>query len=115
MAGPQNVAGADNAFGTDIPQSQIPETDLSELANAAKFSKTKEFGKLKSLLEARIKHHTKYLPGTANVEVKDLPNEERAWRWLAADTVIEEFQGIISAYEQAAEIMKDEAARTNRS
>lgn len=113
MAGPQNVPGADNAFGTDLPRTAVPEEDLTELINAAKFSKTKEFQKLKSLLESRIEFHKKYIPGSGNVEIRDLPNEERGWRWLAADTVTDEFRGVISAYEQAAEIVKDETARAD--
>lgn len=114
MPGPQNVPGADNAFGTELPQTEVPREDLTELANAAKFSKTKEFQKLKSLLESRIEFHKKYLPGNGNVEIRDIPNEERGWRWLAADTIIDEFRGVIGAYEQAAEIVKDETARTDR-
>ena len=110
--GPQNMPGGDNAFVTELPQTDVPKDDLSELKNAAKFSKTKEFQKLKELLESRMEYHRKYLPGNSNVEIKDIPNEERGWRWLAADTVIEEFTSVIGAYEQAAEVLKDETNRT---
>lgn len=109
--GPQNALPPDTGdYGTRLPTTDPVEQDLTVERNMAKFSKTKEFLTLKKVIEARIKHHTKYSPGaggSAGVAFRDMPNEERGYRTLAADLVIEELEGIISAYEQATDIVKD--------
>jgi hypothetical protein len=45
------------------------------------------------------------------VDINQLSNEERGYRWLAADYVITELRSIIGAYEQAAELLKDETTK----
>jgi hypothetical protein len=107
--GPSNGIIGDAAYGTSIPQTEVPEQDLSREKSMAKFSKTAEFKSLQAAIEARIEHYQAYLPGNSGVSIQDLPNEERAWRWLAADVVIAEFKSILGAYEQAAEAVKNES------
>lgn len=110
--GPQNVIIGDN-FGTEFPQPQIEDDQLNDLKNAARFSKTKEFKKLKELIEARINYWQQFVPGAGvgDIQVDQLSNEERGWRWLAADQTIKELQRIINAYEGAEEYVKDAATR----
>lgn len=107
--GPQNVPISDTNFGTDLPNTTRPPEDLSAEINMAKFSKTKEFKKLKEVIEARVTFHMKYLPGGQGetIAFRDLSNEERGWRTLAADLVISELRALIEAYEQAEQVVKE--------
>lgn len=103
--GPQNAVVGDDSFGTDIPQTQVPEEDLAEVRNAAKFSKSKEFKKLKTLLEAKIKYYQNNLPGGQPAEQVD--PTVAANMWPASVVIVREFQAIIDAYEQAAEYVDE--------
>lgn len=106
--GPQNVPISDTNFGTDLPETDQSSQDLSAEINMAKFSKTKEFKKLKEVIEARIVFHQQYMPGGRGetIAFRDLNNEERGYRCLAADLVIAELRSLISAYEEAEQIIK---------
>lgn len=109
--GPQNGIMGDN-FGTELPETKVPEDDLSREQSMARFSKTTEFKALKVAIEERITYFQQYVPGgngTA-IAVDQLPNDERGWRWLASDMIIKELKGIIGAYEQANEVLKNAAA-----
>lgn len=104
--GPQNGIMGDENFGTQLEQNN-DELDQArnEMANAAKFSKTKEFKELKKHLESRIEFYQTYLPdGRPVVSQDDL--EQQKGMWLVANTIISEFKAVISAYEQAAELIK---------
>jgi hypothetical protein len=82
----------------------------------ARFSKTKEFDTLKEAILARQAAARKYIPmgNGQSVDIRDLPNEERGWRWLAADWVITELQMIIDAYELANQVVEDAKAADKR-
>lgn len=109
--GPANGVVGDQ-FGTELPQTEVPAADLSREKDMARFSKSKEFAALKSAIEAKIEFYQGFIPGAngSAISVQDLPNEERGWRWLAADNIISEFKSILTAYEQAAEAVKNESA-----
>lgn len=114
--GPQNAIVGDDSFGTNLPETTPPELDLTVEKNMAKFSKSKEFQRLKEVMEGRIEFHKQYMPGGqpgTQIPFRDLPNEERGWRTLAADMVIEELRGIIGAYAEAENIVKEAAAAEN--
>lgn len=112
MSGAQNAIVGDDSFGTNIPETQVPDNDLTELQNAAKFSQSKEFKRLKALIETKIEFYKKYLPGgEGGIEIAQLNNDERGWRYLAHNLVIDELTQIIQAYENANEIVKDAATR----
>ena len=112
MAGPVNVPFGDQNIG-QLPQTQVPQQDLTRERNMAKFSKSNEFAALKAAIESRIDYYQKYMPGSGNIEIAQLPADERGSLWLAADTIINEFRGILGAYEQAADAVKeaDESAK----
>lgn len=117
--GPQNgIMGGDANYGTDLPQTQLPPEagqDISRERNMARFSKSAEFKVLKELMQARQAYHKKYSPGSqGETAFRDMPNDERGWRSLAADLVIEELQMIIDAYETANEVVKDAQEATKR-
>lgn len=105
MPGPANAPLGDQQFD-QLPQTQVPEKDLSREVNMAKFSQSEEFGSLKAAIESRIAHYQTMMPGNGNVAISQLPNEERGYIWLAADTIINEFRSIIDAYEQAKDAVK---------
>lgn len=108
--GPQHGLPPDAGnFGTDIPQTQAPEPDLTAERHMARFSQTKEFQKLKEFVESRISFYKQFAPGSAQdpVAYRNLPNDERGWRTLVADILIEEFNALINAYELAGNIVND--------
>lgn len=102
--GPQNVLMGDENYGTDLPETEVPERDLTAEKNAAKFSRTKEFQALKDHLESRINYYQKYLPNGRPLE-EDTPSPED---WRVANRIISEFNAVIQAYEQAREAVKNE-------
>lgn len=113
--GPRHAIMGDD-FGTELPHTQVPEEDISREKNMARFSKTAEFKALKKVIEQRIAFHMKYSPGSTggSTAFRDMPNEERGWRSLAADLVIEELTALIMAYEGANEVVKDAEATEKR-
>ena len=106
MPGPQNVPVGDQSIG-QLPQTQVPQQDLTREVNMAKFSQTEEFQALKAAMESRIEFYQNYMPGSQDIKIVQLPNEERGYMWLASSVIIEEFRSILGAYEQAAEVVKE--------
>lgn len=105
--GPQNAVMGDDAFGTELPQTDRHDEDLAEMQSAAKFSKTKEFKLLKEHLQGRMEFYQKYLPGGQSVV--DVDPKVAGAMWIAANAIIGECKAIIDAYEQAAQVVKEQA------
>lgn len=118
MTSANGIIGS-NSSPLDMPaKADVQADDRKDLQHAAAFSKSVEFQQLKELIETKVAHWQQYVPGPSgevlagdHVDVKQLSNEERGWRWLAADSVISELRGIVAAYEQAAELLKDDTAQ----
>lgn len=102
--GPQNGLVGDS-FGIDLPEVQLEDKDLVVEKQMAKFSRTKEFARLKEILEARIAFYQGCLPDGR--PLTDVDTAERQQQWVIANIVVGEFKNIISAYEQAAEVVKN--------
>jgi hypothetical protein len=106
--GAKNGIMGDENFGMDLPQSEAPKEDLTRERHMARFSQTREFKALKETMQYRMDYWRQYIPGNPNpVQYRDLSNEERGWRALVADILIEEFGNIIGAYEQAKETVAE--------
>lgn len=104
MSGPVNAIMGDD-FVTDLPVIDVPQSELAEERRKAKFSRTAEFKKLKEHLEERIRFYQGFLPG--NTPVVAVAEEERGKYWAVADLVVAELKGVISAYENAAEVVRE--------
>ncbi len=98
-------------YGTQFPETVVPEQDLRAEKKAAQFSQTEEFKVLKEHLEQRIAFYQTYLPdGKAVTNLQTEMNMvELAQNWVIANTVIAEFKSVIDAYEQAAETVKEQS------
>lgn len=105
--GSQNAIMGDEGYGLDIPQTQVGQQDLKTERSAARFSKTKEYKELKAHCESRIAYYQTYLPGA--IPAENVPDEERGKYWAIANMVIGEFQALLNAYEQAAQVIKEDA------
>ena len=105
--GPQNMIPGDT-FGIDLPEVKIDDTQMSELKNTARFSKTKEFKELEAYINRRIEFYQQYLPDGRNPAGVDF-NTDLYWR--LANLVVAEFKTLISQYKGAEEMVKDELAR----
>ena len=102
--GPQHGLIGDN-YGIDLPQVSVDKDELDDEKRMARFSKSKEFKKLKEIMEARIAFYQQSLPdGRVLTEVDSI---ERANMWVIANAVIGEFNLILKAYENASEVVKD--------
>lgn len=100
MTGPTNTPLGDQGLD-ELPQTQVPQDTLQRERAMAQFSKTAEFRALKEAIENRVAFYQNYMPGTQDVKIVQLTNEERGYMWLAASVIIEEFRSILLAYEQA--------------
>lgn len=87
------------------PQETVVDEDiLQEERKMATFAKSKEFERLKDHLESRIAFYKQYLPdGRA---LTDVDEAERGRMWLVATTIINEFDLVLSTYENALEAVK---------
>lgn len=116
MTGPSNAVMGDLDDPTIIPETSVPEEELTEEKKLAKYSKTAEFKRLKDYMEQRIEFYQRYLPNGSLVEgdPKDgravsfnLPQEDLNVYWRVACLLIREFQNVLLSYENAAETVKD--------
>jgi len=99
--GPQNAVVSDIP-DVELPETKMQETDLAEEKNMAKFSKSKEYKKLKDHLEGRITFFQTWLPDGKPVK----PDQNTTNNWIIANTVIGEFKAVLNAYEQANEVVE---------
>lgn len=102
--GPANGIMGDN-YGIDIPQVNVDKSQLDEEKAMARFSKSKEFKKLKEMMEARMEFYQKALPDGRPITAVD--TAERAQMWVVANAVIGEFNLLLDAYENAKEVTKN--------
>lgn len=103
--GPQNGVMGDEI---SLPSSQLPEELLNEEKLLARFSKTKEFKRLKDYLEGRIIFFQNNLPdGTPFAKVMNKSDyEELGQKTVVANIVIGEFKALLQVYENANEVVK---------
>lgn len=120
MVGPKNAVLGSQNMANNQQENITADSDESraELRAAAEFSQTPQFEAIKKVIQTKVSYWQQFVPGGSGeilagdaVDIKQLSNEERGWRWLAADCVIHELNGIVNAYEQAAELLKDEATK----
>lgn len=90
----------DESSGIDLPSAKPDEKMLLEEKNIAKYSKTKEFGKIKKHFEERIAFYQSYLPDGKEIGLDVQPTPED---WRVANRIIGEFKLIINFYETATE------------
>lgn len=94
----------DGNYGTDIPQSQTPdEKDLSEEKKIAKYSKSKEFQRIKEYMQGRIDFYQKFLPTGEDVSSSVKPED-----WVIANTLIKEFTVFTKSYDTIAQAVEDQ-------
>lgn len=119
--------GAQNAIIGDVgdmPVTQVPEQVLNEEKNLARFSRSKEFKKLKDYLETRIVFFQKYLPNGASINggtdargnpLPHMGEADLVAHWKVANLVIGEFKALLDVYENANEVVKNAEKSRNES
>ncbi len=108
--------GPQNAVISDVPDVEIPQTtvqpeDLALEKNMAKFSKTKEYQKLKEHLQGRITYFQNFLPDGTSIALQKV--EEKTQNWIIANIIIGEFKAVLNAYEQANEVVENVSRATS--
>lgn len=99
---------------SDLPQTEVPEQDLTEERNAAKFSRTKEYRRLKTHLESRIEYYQAFLPDGKTVLDPEKTMAELGQAWVVSNAIIAEFKAVLEAYEQAKETVADADRRATQ-
>lgn len=107
QTGPQNVILGDEV---SLPETQVPEQLLNEEKLLARFSKTKEFKRLKDYLEARITFFQNHFPDGTPL-AKETDHQKVVDYWRAANIVVGEFKALLEVYENANQVVND-ARRT---
>ena len=92
-------------YGIDLPSVDVDKNELDEEKRMARFSKSKEFKKLKEIMQSRIDFYQKALPDGRPLSAVD--TAERAQMWVIANAVIGEFNMVLAAYEDANEVVKN--------
>lgn len=95
-----------DSYGTDLPEIAVDDTAKKELANKAKYSRSKEYKELKAKADARIEFYQRYLPNGQPIAVAS--KQERAEQWGFANLLIAEFNQLFDEHETAEQLFKDE-------
>jgi|GEM_PF-6676628 len=100
---PNNILIGDTT-GFDLPMAEENENDLADEKNLARYSKSKEFKRVKKYCEDRISFYQSYLPNGADVGLDVQPTSED---WRVANRVIGEFKALMNLYETAKEAVEE--------
>lgn len=92
---------------TTLPVTTVDEQVLTEEKKMAKYSKTAEFQRLKTFMEARIEFFQKHLPDGTEIDKVQLNDTQLAVQWMSANVIIREFQNVLNEYQQAKEVVED--------
>jgi len=100
--GPDNVLMGDS-MGIDLPEMEVDQTSLDEEKNMARYSKSKEFKKIRAYCEDRINFYQTKLPNGLEVGLEVVPSTED---WRVANRVIGELKGLMNMYDNAKEVVE---------
>jgi hypothetical protein len=100
---PQNNLIGD-ITGVELPHMNLEKEVLVEEKKMAKYSKTKEFKRIKEHCEDRIKFYQHYLPNGTEVALDVRPTAED---WAVANRVIGELKALMNMYQIASEAVKE--------
>lgn len=104
MAGPANAIMGDD-FGTDIPETNIPDNQLLDEKKMAKFTRTAEYARQKRWIDEKVKYYKQFTPDGRPIASVD-PNN-LATHWVVANEIISVLEEFRTSYEEAAEIVKE--------
>lgn len=93
--------GIEGDLGTALPQTQLPADQILEEKKMARFSKTKEYQRLKDHINSRIEYYQTFLPGNQG---KNVPSPGD---WAVANAIVLEFRLILNIYEGAREVVEN--------
>ncbi len=99
MSGPSNAIMGDLDEPTILPETVVPELELTAEKNRYKYSKSREFKDIKDYWEARRTFFEGYLPGGQEMRFT-VPGKEVAQQWVLANNIIAEINAFLRAYEE---------------
>lgn len=100
--------GIPEGSAISLPVSKVDEESKSREKQMAAFTEKPEWKLLKEHLEARKKFYQLCLPN--GTPITDIPMEEVAYRWSAANVIIQEIDAIISTYEEVAKSVRTQTS-----
>lgn len=95
----------DQDFGTELPQMQVDEDQLTEEKSMAKYAKSGEFQRIREHFNERIAFYQAYLPDGRTMQLSGLSMDELGRQWLAANTIVGELKFIMAQYDNAKETL----------
>lgn len=102
MASVNGLVGDD--YGVEIPQTQVPDDKaLVEEKKIAKYSKSKEFQRIKEYFQTRIDFYQSHLPNGEEIGASQPTPED----WRVANLLIKEFKVLTKSYESIAETVEE--------
>lgn len=101
---PENGIMGD-AMSIDLPKMEIDERNLNEEKNMARYSKSKEFKKIRDHCNSRIDFYQTYLPNGAEIGLDIIPSTED---WRVANRVIGELKLLMNMYDVATDAVEEE-------
>ena len=93
----------EGGFMNDGPVGPTPE-QLAEEKQMARFSKSREFQRLKTFIDSRIAFYETQLPTGATGEIKDYA--KLGQDWAVASRIVGEVKALLGAYESAGDGVK---------
>lgn len=102
MAASNGLIGDD--YGVEIPQGELPDNpDIVEEKKIAKYSKSKEFQRIKNYFQTRIEFYQRSLPDGREIGASQPTAED----WRVANLLIKEFKVLTMSYDSIAETIDD--------
>lgn len=102
---PVNGIIGDDNFGTELPTTTIPEAEVEEMNQMAKYAKSPEFKRIKSFFEDRIMYYQSFLPDGR--DVRTLPPDDAREMWPISNAIIGELKYILNTYDASVEAVKN--------
>jgi hypothetical protein len=102
MSAVNGIVGDD--YGVELPQGKpVEDRALIEEKKIAKYSKSKEFQRIKEYFQSRIEWYQKNLPDGREIGSTQPTSED----WRVANLLIKEFTVLTKSYESIAETVEE--------
>jgi hypothetical protein len=91
--------------GIDLPQATPDENSLIEEKNMARYSKTKEFKRIRNWCQERIRFYQEFLPSGKPITDSD-DYTKMGQNWVIANAIILELSSLMNSYDIATEMVE---------
>ena len=97
-----------DAHVTELPETEVLVEELAEEKKMARYSRSKEFERLRDYMEGRIQFFQRHLPDGR--PIAGAVDEDLISNWKAANIVIGEFKSVLTEYDNARDAVENSDA-----